>query len=258
MLDKREQLMKTRDEELEKLKAALADDKEKPSKKQGSKDAQLAEAPVGTKAPLNGKVSQNKTGTAPPSQQNRTRTGPPSKSAQHPSSEKKKRKVPLRKVRKAFAKVTGVHGAFTKPSEKGLLKPPPSSTRPPPKGKASSPADKQGRPPIKSGPPLKGTRPNSKPVPPGGPFPKSATPAPMGGLPPRTSTPPTNGMNPAERPPQRSGGLPSRGGPPPRRGPPPMNGMKPDGRPSPRQDPATAIPEPPLPTEKGEGAASEE
>lgn len=51
----------------------------------------------------------------------------------------KKQKKPLRTVRKLFSKVTGVHNAFTRPSEKGALKGPPPH-RPAPNGNQKLPA----------------------------------------------------------------------------------------------------------------------
>jgi predicted nuclease with TOPRIM domain len=60
----------------------------------------------------------NRTAVPPP----RAGKAPPSKEATQTT---KARKVPFRKIRKLFSRTTGIHGAFTRPSDKGAFKGPP-------------------------------------------------------------------------------------------------------------------------------------
>ncbi|CAB9522526.1 Inherit from NOG: keratin, type II cytoskeletal [Seminavis robusta] len=94
------------------------------------------------------------------------------------SAKPKKRNVPLRGVRKIFAKTTGIHGAFT----------PPSTKRETPKG-----SSRPTRQSAKKGPPPKRAPPRQIPPPKGSYGARNAPPRKIGSPPPRMPGPPIHG-----------------------------------------------------------------
>ena len=124
----REKELKMKADDLPKLQSP-SNEEEETLTTQGTLSLDKSTSASSTEIPVNGTVDrpeQNRTIPRPPVMNTQAGPGtrapvPTGKANQTKNGIQpaKQRKVPFRSIRKVFAKVTGVHGAFSRPSEKG-------------------------------------------------------------------------------------------------------------------------------------------